>query len=70
MFNIRTKNMIKNNLEKEWAICLGGLASKIPILRSIKARGINCCIIDKNPNCACKQLKEERLCLSIEGGSL
>ena len=46
--------MIKNNLEKKWAICLGGSASKIPILRSIKARGINCCVVDRNPNCACK----------------
>ena len=46
--------MVNSSLREKWAICLGGSASKIPIVESIKAKGLKCCIIDQNSGCAAK----------------
>jgi len=48
------EGMTAENLKNKWAICLGGSASKIPIIESTKTRGLDCCVIDQNPNCVAK----------------
>jgi len=50
--------MKKNNLKDKWVICLGGSASKIPIIEAVKKRGLNCCVIDRNPNCVAKNFSD------------
>jgi len=50
--------MNKNSLKNKWVICLGGSASKTPILEAVKARGFNLCVIDKNPDCIAKNYSD------------
>ena len=50
--------MDKNNLKDKWVICLGGSTSKIPIIEAVKKRGLNCCVIDRNPKCVAKNYSD------------